>query len=63
MKYRRKVLASNYDIYHTGCKIITLNSIVDMNNGLEKICYKEIIYSCNSFSCYFSEITEEIRNK
>jgi len=40
-----------------------LNGMMDMNNGLEKICYKGVIYSCNSFSLHLCEITEEIRNK
>jgi hypothetical protein len=35
--------AFNCDICHTGCKTITLNGMVDMNNGLETICYEGII--------------------
>jgi len=35
--------ASNYVTYHSGCKVIALNGMVDINNGLEKICYEGII--------------------
>jgi hypothetical protein len=32
--------ASNCDIYHTGCKVIKLNGMVNMNNGLERFAIK-----------------------
>jgi len=55
--------ASNYVNYNSGCKVITLNGMVHINNGLENICYKGIIYSCNSFPYHLSEMTGDIRNK